>query len=859
MSTPTANPKKPPRGHSQAPSPFFLKQQQANTHPSDTTSPNTYSPFQKQQQSPHTSFLSGSRITSPIHHPMTTNTTTSFDQHSFQEEQPSSFQEQQQPFNMSLFQQYSQQQEHYNDSNIFLNHEQHVIIPLSTCSFSTPLFSSIGESTPISPSRSRLSSKLGGELTVGEIEGEVIHISSPHDQLISYYCNRGGVIYPNIIIPHLLYGEESGYSTQQYEDSMMHDHGTNNNNNSSFLSHFIHTSIPLVSSHIYEYLQKLTRYIPYLQAMVSMKVPSYMLLLKRRNSLPPHSNNTSAMTSPTTTTTTATNNVTTTATTTTTTSSSTMNTTTTTPTPMNDDGVQCMDFHPFLMTMAILLHDDHIYFYNILNEEWSEQVLRHEFQFNVSMIKYKPTKQNESVLAVACEHGILIWDIHRRLPGMSHSTTMSAASSSTTTTMNSERMKDVSRNGVCVFLPSSTRVNGISWGVHSQQQYLLASSSLLDHRVFIWSCHESTNQDWKLLKTLTKFNGGVRHVEFSPDSKYLFVSHITNVFRVYETRNFDFCEKWSCFDQPVKSMAWHGSEYLFIVTEDSDCIHVLRDETSYLMNRTESTMWSTSSGGGNGHHHTMGGTSSGGGGSNGHTMGGTSSSGNGSSHPTNDEFHFEYQCKIPLALYSPFKTHSSLSHMKCCGKIRQIQVHGERLIVSFEQTPLLAVIQIDCSSTRHFICRPMGYIRGPTPKLLRDVKKKSTTRLTLRTPDESTQPIMHEDDENSNTSSSDIFSQVIEESNSNGYHLQFWNNFEKGSLLSVCWKGMDKDKISLYPFYYHVVKPQWNTLYDENNQFYRSRLNKNIERQQLDHDDEEDDTDEPVVGISHTPFKLFDD
>nr|CAG4710436.1 unnamed protein product [Naegleria fowleri] len=794
-SSPLARKKPPPRGHAQAPSPFFFnKQQEDNNKTPQAAASSTTSPLLS---------MTGSLKNHP--HPSSSFTTPYY-------------QQQQQQFS---------QQEHYDYSNIFLNHQQHVIIPLSTPSFSlstTPSSIMMIESTPISPSRSRLSSKLGGELTVGEIEGEMIHISSPQDQLISYYCNRGGVIYPNIIIPHVLHDEEEQSdpttsttppTTEQYEKFSQPWNGKEESEFNSSSSPF--TSLHHLMNHtttlIYEYLQHFTRYFPYMQSMVSMKVPSCMMMMDSNISL---------------------------------------------------RGVKCMDWHPFLMRMAILLHDDHIYFYNVWNEEWSAQVLRHEFQFNVSMIKYKPNRSNESVLAVACENGILIWDVNGRLMtsgGQSIGGSMTSGGQNLHyNDSNGYTKKDVSRNGICIFLPSSSKVNCISWGV-DESKTLLASSSLFDHRVFIYS-HERNGLDWKLFKVLTKFNGGVRMVEFSPDSKYLFVSHITNVFRVYETRNFDFCEKWSCFDRPVKSMAWHGSEYLFIVTEDSDCIHVLRDETSYLM--------SGSGGGGNSTTTTNSTTTSGGGGGSVDGSVGMTSGGGGG-----DEFHFEYQCKIPLSLYSPYKTHQ----VKCCGKIRQIQVHGERLIVSFEQSPLLAVIQMDCSSRKHFICRPMGYIRGPTPKLLSDTKKRKPNIMTTTTHGRTLservnhnvqQPVYNEqqddiptimhDDENSNTSSSDIFTQAIEESTSNGYHLQFWNNFEKGSLLSVCWKGIDKDKISIYPFYYHVTPPQWNALYDENNPFYRSRLHKNIERQQQLSEEEEDD-DEPIVSTrSHgTPFNIFDD
>jgi len=554
--------------------------------------------------------------------------------------------------------------------------------------------------TPISPALHSLSTK-GGELTVGEIEGELLHIGSNNDQLISYYYNRGGVIYPNIIVSNVEDSNECGiFSLLEKPPAVP-----------------IYSFSPPMQwfNTMYDSLQKLTPYLPYLQSVVPMKVPEHMMVdfYESNKSNGTATSNTGGDIQDDS-------------------SSTTMETT-------NWNNIKCIEWHPCNMQFSVVL-DNEIYFYDVMLEEWSNQVLRHDFHRKISTMKYKPTnKPNESILAVGCEHGIVLWDVNRRL---------------------NENIKDVTRNGICIFLQTNSHVTSLDWSKDGQ---ILASSGLNDHSIRLWRFMDN---DWRCFKTITKYNGGIRHLSFN---RYLLVTTITNVFRIYETSDWT-SEKWNCFDQPVKSYSWsHDGQYLFIVTENSDQIHVLKDD-SVLQKESTSV-------------------------------------------------HFEYHCSIPLCEYEQFKTQLG-------GCIRQVQLHRERLIVSFENSPLLACIQV-ATFNGQLTCRPIGYIRGPSKTLLESRATKD-----------------HD---------FDPFSQAIDHTQCNAFHLQFWANFPKGSLLSVCWRGKTRDKISIYPFYYDRID-SWNVLYDDNNQFYRTRLNKIYERlddhfvnPSLDFQQSDED-DEPALG-----------
>lgn len=128
------------------------------------------------------------------------------------------------------------------------------------------------------------------------------------------------------------------------------------------------------------------------------------------------------------------------------------------------------------------------------NQNWTKQVIRHEFHREITSIKWRPN--SESVLAVACKYGICLWDISKRIGGV----------------------VGEEQRGVCVYLRVSgfEPISHIEW---SPDGNTIAACSLNDHRILLWSLDESKAQ-WTY-KFISKFNGGIIKLGFSPNGQYL--------------------------------------------------------------------------------------------------------------------------------------------------------------------------------------------------------------------------------------------------------------------------------------------------------------------------------------------------
>lgn len=158
--------------------------------------------------------------------------------------------------------------------------------------------------------------------------------------------------------------------------------------------------------------------------------------------------------------------------------------------------IRAFDWHSKLFKFAVALSDNCIYFYDLQKEKWSPQVLRHDFHREITCIRWRPNSEN--VLAVACKHGVCVWQLDKRLGGVG----------------------SMSENGVCVYLRVSGHepISCIEW---SPDGKMLVTASENDHRVNIWEIDE-TNAEWKN-RFLTRFNGGISKLGFSPDGNYLAV------------------------------------------------------------------------------------------------------------------------------------------------------------------------------------------------------------------------------------------------------------------------------------------------------------------------------------------------
>jgi aladin len=539
--------------------------------------------------------------------------------------------------------------------------------------------------------RSASSSRKHEKVTIGEIATQLISASSAKDaKHLNAYLNGGGVIYPNIIIPKSLFvfsGIDHSMMTESEEENNIEnrDENSSNQDNSMMMMMMMHAltfrsnrdqllkkrsikSREEQQEHWSAYnwlnnikyqLEKWAIYAPFLQLAFSAR---NVELDKKRSVLDPALHTT----------------------------------------------VLAFDWHNTLFRFAVALQDQCIYFYDLMKEEWKAQVLRHDFHRDIRVIRYKPYPQGSTTLAVACRHGICLWELNQRLTMFSKQN------------LPQEILRDETQNGVCIFLQTSCPVTSLEWFPHKikrnsdpYNQLKFASASEYDHRVAIWE-YDASKQKWGRWH-LSRFNGGIRGLAFSPNGKYLAVFTNSNIFRIWDTDTWE-TEKWSSFNAPVQGFAWSSnSNFLLISTLGSHLIHVIEFSKPSVSG--------------------------------------------------------EYKFEIDLSQHPYFADKRTelpriLDEDTELPRIRSFALDhagGERIVIAFENYDRLAVLRCDF-----------------------DVYKPEATILPV----------------------SSHNSAIYAPREAKGaYHLQFWNNFRKGSLLSCCWSN---GKISLIPFYYSSVHSHYD-------------------------------------------------
>ena len=351
--------------------------------------------------------------------------------------------------------------------------------------------------------------------------------------------------------------------------------------------------------------------------------------------------------------------------------------------------VRAVAWHPRWMICAVALSDHTVHMYHLVEELWSRQVLRHDFQrTGILDMQWRPicssSSRDSQTLAVVTKYGVCLWEINKRISMAAVVTTqqhgtqgvqqqqgtlvqqqnilvqhsqqqqqntlfqqhsqqqdtkkppvtlfeeleMDPAKELLSSSVKQERVlwgKRIpspartvplptpppilgvsgnrvapaghfsERNGVCTFLRvhNFDELSSLAW---SPSGDTLVVASLRDHRILVWRQvdNNSTGSNWSY-RMLTRFNGGVTHVGFSPNGRYLASFTMTGVFRVWDTRNWS-CEKWNienARDQShiptathplVQCFQWSSnSQYLLFSLHGHNMIHVVHVEEESKM------------------------------------------------------------------------------------------------------------------------------------------------------------------------------------------------------------------------------------------------------------------------------------
>jgi len=350
--------------------------------------------------------------------------------------------------------------------------------------------------------------------TIGEVCCQMIHAYSPNDtSSIDLYLSKQGVIYPNIVVPTTTTTTIEEEMTEEEEEEPA------------------------------TLFEQMAYFLPPLQAIVSCKTRAIHRMQQMEHN------------------------------------------------DLKNARVRAFDWHSSQFSFAIARQDSSIHFYRMREQSWSKQVLRHDFQANVRVVRYKTYPEGSSTLLVGCHNGILLWQLDQTLinPKINVSSLLEKKKENVTTTTTTSTAAvngssdvegvDEENRGVCMFLQTNEPVTSLEWFPRQQQQNKrsknarFVSASPNDHRVAVWEFDEG-EQEWSHWY-LTRFNGGIRSLSFSPNGRYLAVFTYTGVFRVWETETWT-SEKWSSFEMPVQASCWSAdSRFLLISTHGDHKVHIL--------------------------------------------------------------------------------------------------------------------------------------------------------------------------------------------------------------------------------------------------------------------------------------------
>lgn len=202
--------------------------------------------------------------------------------------------------------------------------------------------------------------------------------------------------------------------------------------------------------------------------------------------------------------------------------------------------VRVLAWHPQTMKCAVALRDDSIRIFT--SNKKMIPVLKHRLQKEVTSMAWKP--YYSSVLAVACNNGVLVWQIDP--------TSLVTRPSSSCVT----------------FLKQKGPVTCVSWNPDGS---FLVSSSAADSKMHVW------NVAMEIRTSIQRMGGGgVTLLKWSSDGRRLFAATPSSLFRVWETTQKWTCEKWTNLVGHCQAACWSpdGSILLF-ATLDEPIIYFL--------------------------------------------------------------------------------------------------------------------------------------------------------------------------------------------------------------------------------------------------------------------------------------------
>ncbi|XP_017779368.1 PREDICTED: aladin-like [Nicrophorus vespilloides] len=222
--------------------------------------------------------------------------------------------------------------------------------------------------------------------------------------------------------------------------------------------------------------------------------------------------------------------------------------------------IRCMAWHDTIPKIAVATSDDTVRIYQ--TDSTMVPILKCKQQKNVTCIAWRPMSNSD--IAVACESGIIVWNVDPNSvvtrPSMNHAIILSRT--------------------------DHNMILSISW---SPRGDVLASVAASDSKVLLWDVELDRTSSLKRAGA-----SGLSLLKWSPDGNKLFVGTTTCVFRVWECNSW-LADKWNILAGYVQTACWSkcGTYLLFTSNEEpiiyalpfSNCDFVFKNEVKTTPNQ----------------------------------------------------------------------------------------------------------------------------------------------------------------------------------------------------------------------------------------------------------------------------------
>ncbi|KAH9503246.1 hypothetical protein Btru_068553 [Bulinus truncatus] len=204
--------------------------------------------------------------------------------------------------------------------------------------------------------------------------------------------------------------------------------------------------------------------------------------------------------------------------------------------------IQAIAWHPHVSKVAVALHDDSVRIFYAGNNLCP--ILKHKLQKQVADLSWQPL--SASVLAVACKTCVLIWHVDP--------TSLAVRPSSGTVQV--------------LHCSSKIPVTSLAWSPDGSH---LVSASPKHNCITIW---DVPKEKGVALKRST--GGGVSLLSYSPDGSKLFTGTPSKMFRVWETKQWQW-ENWSNLTGPCTAACWSpGGSVLIFAMDGESALYAVR-------------------------------------------------------------------------------------------------------------------------------------------------------------------------------------------------------------------------------------------------------------------------------------------